>query len=226
MSNWQIVLFEPARTVLSQVSIFLVNVLLVVIILIIGWLVSKLVRAIVTRALKAIKLDDLSDRIELDSLLEKGGITYSLSEMIGVICYWLGLLVTFAVAMNAVGLNFAVGVLNGVVAYIPHVIIAIFILIIGMFVATLLKNIIQVAANNAGLAQSKLFSKITEILVVVFAVIVALEQLKIGIRITELTLAIILGSVGLAFALAFGLGCRDLAERFISDLFEKMKSKK
>ena len=225
MSSWQVVLLEPARVVLAQIGQFLVSILLVLVILIIGWLISKLIKAIVTKALRALKVDQLSDNIELDKLLEKGGISYSLSELIGVICYWLALLVTFMVAINAVGLTVAADLLRQVIAYIPNVIAVIFILILGMFVATLLRNIVHTAANNAGLSQSRLLSKIVEAIVIVFAVFVSLEQLNIGIRITELTLSIILGSIGLGLALAFGLGCKDIAERFVSDFLEKLKKK-
>lgn len=226
MSSWQIVLLEPARTVLGQIGQFLVSLLLVLIILLIGWIISKVIKALVIKALRAIKLDDISDRIELDSLLEKGGISYSLSELIGVICYWLALLVTFMVAINAIGLSIAAELLNKIVLYIPNVIAAIFILILGMFVATVLRNIVQTAASNAGLAQTKLVSKIVEVIIIVFAVVAALEQLKIGISITEMTVSIILGSLGLGLALAFGLGCKDIAGKAVEEFVDKLKSKK
>src|SRR4030042_2216587 len=103
--GWQAVLLEPAKTVITQIGQFLINVLLMIIILIIGWMISKVIKSLVVRILKAVKLDDLSERIELDNLLAKGGIQYSLSELIGVICYWLALLVTFVVAINAIGLT-------------------------------------------------------------------------------------------------------------------------
>ncbi|MCX5695283.1 MAG: hypothetical protein NTW18_01255 [Candidatus Omnitrophica bacterium] len=225
MSSWQVVLLEPARTVLTQIGQFVVNVLLVLIILIIGWVISKLIRTIVTKGLRAVKLDELSDRIGLEAVLEKGGISFSLSELIGVICYWLALLVTFMVAINSIGLTIAADLLNKVVLYIPNVIAAIFILILGMFAATILKNIVLTAANNAGLGQGKLLGKVVEVVIVLFAIFVALEQLNIGIRITELTLAIALGSLGLGLALAFGLGCRDIAGKFVSDFTDKMKKK-
>lgn len=225
MSIWQGVLLEPARVFLAQIGQFLVNVLLVLIILTLGLIISRIIKTIVTNGLKTARLDSLSGRIGLDSLFEKGGITYSLSELIGVICYWLVLLVSFMVAINAVGLTIAAELLNKVVLYIPNVIAAIFILIVGMFVATLLRNIVQAAATNAGLSQVKLLSKVVEVIVITFVTFVALEQLNIGIRITELTLSIILGSLGLAIALAFGLGCKDIAGRAVSDLIEKLKKK-
>jgi small-conductance mechanosensitive channel len=226
MSSWQIVLLEPAKTVLTQISQFLVNVLLVVIILIIGWVIAKIIRSLVTKLLRTVKLDQLSDRIDLDNMLAKGGINYSLSELIGVICYWLALLVTFVVAINAIGLTVAADLLNRIVLYVPNIIAAMFILILGMFVATLLSNIVKTAANNAGLSQSKILGKVVEVAVFIFAVVMALEQLGVAMKIVELVISIVLASLGLGAALAFGLGCKDIAGRYISDLAESLKSKK
>lgn len=225
MSSWQVVLLEPARVILTQIGQFTIKVLWLLLLLLAGWLISKFIKAAVTRVLRRAKLDELSDRIELDTVLEKGGITYSLSELIGVICYWLALLVTFMVAFDAVGLTVAAGLLDKIVLYIPNVISAIFILILGMFVATLLRNIVQTAANNAGLTQGKLLSKIVEIIIGAFAVFVALEQLRIGIRITELTVSIVLGTIGLGLALAFGLGCKDIVGKYVDDQLDKLKKK-
>jgi hypothetical protein len=226
MSNWQVVLLEPAKTVLSQISQFLVNVLLVIVILLIGWIIAKIIKTLVTKLLRAIKLDQLSDQINLDSVLAKGGISYSLSELIGAICYWLAVLITFVVAINAIGLTIAADLLNRVVLYVPNIIAAVFILILGMFVATLLSNIVKTAANNAGVSQAKLLGKVVEVVVIIFAAVITLEQLGIAAKIIELTISIVLASLGLGVALAFGLGCRDLAAKYISDLIESLKSKK
>jgi len=59
----------------------------------------------------------------------------------------------------------------------------------------------------------------------IFTIFVALEQLNIGIRVTELTVGIILGSFGLALALSFGLGCKEIAGKFVAELVEKLKKK-
>jgi hypothetical protein len=223
--DWQGVLLEPAKTLFARISEFLVNTLLVIIILIIGWVISKLIKTIVTKVLKAIRIDNLSERIKLDTLLAKGGLQYSLSALVGVICYWLALLVTFVVAINAIGLTIAADLLNQVVLYIPNVIAAIFILIAGMFIASLLKTIIQTAASNAGISHINLLGKVVEIAVIVFTIAIALEQLKIGAKIIELMVGVMLGSIGLAVGLAFGLGCKDIAARTMSDFVDKVKKK-
>ncbi len=223
MSNWLSVLLEPAKLLLARIGGFLASALLMVIILIIGWLISRLIKTVVEKVLRSVKLDWLSDKIELDSLLAKGGIKYSLSELIAVLCYWIGLLVTFVVAFNAIDLPVAAGLLEKVVFYVPNIILAVFILILGMFLAIFLRNVIQVSAKNAGIAQANLLAKISEFVIIVFSIFIALEQLQIAIHVTQITLTIILGTIGLALALAFGLGCKDLAAKVVADFLEKIK---
>ncbi|MFH0827826.1 MAG: hypothetical protein V1919_01510 [Candidatus Omnitrophota bacterium] len=226
MTELQLLLVEPAKTVIAQISQFFVNILLVLIILLLGWLVSKLIKFLITKLLKSTKVDDLSERVEFDDLLSKGGIPYTLSELIGIVFYWLALLITFIMAINAIGLTIANDLLNRLVLYIPNIIAGVFILILGMFVATMLRNIVQTAATNAGLSQSKLLAKLVEVVVVIFAVLVSLEQLGIAPRLIELIVSIFLASFGLAFALAFGFGCQDTARNFINGLVEKFKNRK
>jgi hypothetical protein len=225
MTDWQVVMLEPARLILGQIGNFVVSVLKVIVILIIGWVISRTIKTLVTKLLRIIKLDDISDRIELDSLLAKGGIKYSLSELVGIICYWLALLVTFVVAVNAIGLTIAADLISKIILYIPNIIAAIFILILGIFVSKLLSNIVQTAANNAGLAQGNILSKVVEIVTIIFAIAITLEQLNIGSKIIELTISILLASLGLALALAFGLGCKDLAGKAMSEFVDKLKKK-
>jgi hypothetical protein len=226
MDELWMLLVEPAKMVLAQVGQFFGNMLLVLIILLIGWLAGKLIKALVTKLLKSLKVDDLSERIELDDLLSKGGIPYTLSELIGIVFYWLTLLISFVMSINAIGLTVANDLLNRVVLYIPNILSGVFILILGMFVATMLKNIVQTAATNAGLSQAKLLAKMVEVIVVVFAGLITFEQLGIAPRLIELIVSIILASFGLAFALAFGFGCQDIAKKFLNDTVDKIKAKK
>jgi hypothetical protein len=94
-----------------------------------------------------------------------------------------------------------------------------------MFVATIVRNIVQTAANNAGLDYAKVLGKIVDIAVMVFAIAIALEQLNIGEKVIQLVISIILGAAGLAIALAFGLGCKDIAAKSVSEFIDKLKKK-
>ena len=224
MNALQMVFVSPAKLVLAQISQFVSSVLLVLIILLIGWLLAEyVIKPAVTKLLKLLKIDDLSERIELDSILAKGGINKSLSSLGGSVFYWITVLVTFVVALNAVGLTVAAELLQRIVLFVPNIISAIFILIVGMFTAVLVRNLVRTAAKNAGVSHANVVSNVAEVVIIVFAVAIAFEQLQIGAKIIELTITIILGSLGLGFALAFGLGCKDIVGKHVGEFVEKMK---
>lgn len=223
--NLQTLLVEPTKTLLVQIGAFLTNLLLVILILVIGWLIAKVVKNLITKILAVVKFNVLASRIKADEFLAKGGVKYNLTELIGVVGYWLVLLIALVVAVNAVGLTVAADLLNRIVLYIPNIISAIFILILGMFVATMLSAIVLTTATNAGIAQAKLLGKLVEIVVIIFAIAITLEQLNIGTTIVGLAVNIILASMGLGIALAFGLGCKDMAARIMSEWLDKIKSK-
>lgn len=222
---WKTVFFEPASNLLSDIGKLLSNLVLVVLILIIGWLVAKLIQRLLTNFLKLIRIDSIADQIGANAFLGKGGIKYTLAELLGAICYWLALLIVLVVAVNSVGLTAAADLLNKIVLYIPHVIAAIIILALAMFVASFLSATVQTAAVNAGISQAKLLAKVVEVSVIIFAFIVALEELNIGRVAISFLVPIILGSLGLGFALAVGLGCKDLVGKTVTELVEKLKKK-
>ncbi|MBU1124568.1 MAG: hypothetical protein KKC84_00910 [Candidatus Omnitrophica bacterium] len=223
MSNQLLVLLEPARVLLGQFALLGLKFLVALIILFLGWMVSRFVRTIIGKLTKP--LDGLSERFGLENVLKKGGIGLTLSEVLGVIAYWFGILMTAMLAINAVGLTMAADLLNRIILFVPNVVSAVFIMIAGLFVGTFMKNIVQAAASNAGLSQGQVLSKAVEVAIIIFAIFIALEQLRIGIRITELTIGIVFGSVGLGLALAFGLGCKDIAGKLVNEFIEKLKKK-
>lgn len=222
---WRTVLFEPVSNLLSRIGTLLGNLLLVILILVVGWLIAKFIQRLITRLFKIIRIDNIADQIGANSFLSRGGIKQTLAELIGTICYWLVLLIVVVVAVNAVGLTVAADLLNRIVLYIPNVIIAIIVLALGMFVATFLAATVQTAAANAGIEQAKLLAKIVEVIIVILAIAMALEQLNIGAAVINTLVTVVLASLGLGFALAIGLGCKDLVGRMLSDAVEKLKKK-
>lgn len=223
---WEGLLVGPGKAALLQIGTFFLNLGLIILILIVGLVIAKIVRNIVVHILKAVRLDTLSERARLDELLQKGGVKYTLSELLGTICYWLLVLVALVVAVNAVGLSMAAELLNRIILYIPNVIAAIFILVLGSFLARVVGNVVQAASANAGLAQSKFLAKIVEVVIIIFALAITLEQLNIGKTVVGLAVNIILASLGLGFALAIGLGCKDIVGEAVADWIEKFKTKK
>ncbi|MCK9615652.1 MAG: hypothetical protein M0R48_09120 [Candidatus Omnitrophica bacterium] len=226
----QIVYLEPAKVILAKISSIFVSLAAVVLVLLVGWIIAKIVKSILAKALKAIKVDELAEKINLNNLLLKGGINIAASELIAMIGYWIIIFVALFVAADAAGLKQAASLLDKVILYVPNIVAAIFVLLLGMFAATILSSVVKTASANAGVEQGSLFGRIVQITIIAFAVAIALEQLKIATLTIHSTvsiiIAVILGSLGLGIALAFGLGCKDLVAKYVEDFIDKVKSKK
>ncbi len=223
--DWKTIVVEPVKVILIRAGAFVPTLVGVLIILIVGWIIANVVKSIITKVLKIAQLDTAGEKSGFADLLRKGGIKYTISELIGVLGYWLVMLLVFVSALNALGMTVAAELLDKVLLYIPNVIASIFILVLGLFFAGLLATIVRTAATNAGIGYAKLLGQIVQIVIGIFAVAISLEQLKIGTTIITLALNIIIAAIGLAFAIAFGLGAKDVAGRLVSDFIEKLKGK-
>jgi hypothetical protein len=217
---------ESAKVAFLKLGDILVRMIGLLIIVIIGWLVAKVIKGVIFKILKAARIDAVAESTGINTFLSKGGIKQTLSEVVSSLCYWLCLLVTAAVAVDFLGLDVVGGLLNRVILYVPNVILAIFILLLGIFMSTLLGTMVQTAAANAGLVRAKMLAKIVEIIVIISAVAVALEQLKIGTEIIILVVKAMIIGIAAAMAIAFGLGCKDMAAKTLSAWLDKLQEKR
>jgi hypothetical protein len=222
----QTTLLDPARDMSSRVLSFLPTMLSVIIILFVGWLLAGLVQKVITRFLKLARLDTVSEKVGIANVLSKGDINYTLSEIIGVLIYWLMMLVVFLTAVNALQLNVAAELLHHVILYIPNVIASVFILVLGIFFASVVANTVRTTAATAGIQQARSLAQFSQVIIVLFTIIEALKQLRIDTSIIELFIKAVLFALALGIGLAIGLGCKDIAFRYVNDLLDGFKAKK
>lgn len=222
--DWNAILVQPIQSLLTQVMGFLPSFLGALLILLVGWVIAKTIEGVVGNVLKAIQLDKLADRIQLSDVLTKGGIKQKLSELIGAIIYWLVILAVVIAALNALQLTIAAQLLEQVVTFLPNVVASIFILVVGILSAAFVSTTVRTAAGNAGVSQAQVLGEAVQAAVIVFAVVAALKQL--GIQFVGEAFLIILAAVSFGTALAFGLGCKEIAGRWVGNLIEQLSSRR
>ncbi|MBU4343179.1 MAG: hypothetical protein KKG01_03580 [Candidatus Omnitrophica bacterium] len=223
--DWNAVVMEPVTAMLARVAGFLPTLLGVLVILIIGWIIAGMLKNVVVKLLKLIQLDTATEKAGLGDILRRGGIRQTLSELIGVLIYWLIMLMVFMTALNALGMTVAASLLDKVIMYIPNVIAAMFILSLGIFFSSMIGTIVRTASSNAGITQAKFLGQLTQTVIMIFAIMITLEQLNIASSVLNLAINIILASIGLAVAIAVGLGSKDLAGKMMGDFVSKLKGK-
>lgn len=223
--DWNAVVMEPVKEMLVRIAGFLPVLLGVLVILIVGWIVAGILRNVVIKVLKLIQLDTASEKSGLGDVLRRGGIRQTLSELIGVLIYWLVMLMVFMTALNALGMTVAASLLDKVILYIPNVIAAVFIMALGIFFSSMVGTIVRTAASNAGITQAKFLGQFTQTIIMIFTAIITLEQLNIASSVLTFAINIILASLGLGMAIAIGLGSKDIAGKMVQDFVSKVKGK-
>lgn len=224
--DWETTIMQPVEAMWTRVLGFLPTLVSVILILIIGWVLATLAQKVITRFFKLARLDSVSEKIGIANILSKGDINYTLSEIIGILIYWLLMLVVFLTAVNALQLTVAAELLNQVILYVPNVIASVFILVLGIFFASIVANTVRTAAANAGLVQARSLAQFAQVIIVVFSIIEALKQLRIDTSIIELVIKAVLAALALGIGLAIGLGCKDMAGKHVQQLIDSFKAKK
>ncbi|MDM0087491.1 MULTISPECIES: hypothetical protein [unclassified Variovorax] len=216
MENFGIHL-EPVRAILFQIGAFLPRLLIAVVVIIAGWLLAKVARFAVVKALRAINFNVLTERSGLDGFLRQGGMAGDTTTVFGVLVYWLVILAALLIAFNGLGLTYITDLLGRVVWFVPNVFVALLVLAFGSYFARFIGDTVTTYCRNVKMQDALLLGKLAQYAVLAFVVLIALDQIKVGGDIIRESFLILLGGVVFAIALAFGLGGKDWAAERIEE---------
>lgn len=216
--EWNTLLTDPVREMLTQITAYLPVLLGALAILIVGWVVATVIRRIVNWLLTAVHFEMLADKAGISEVLKKGNLKTTVSQVISGLVYWLIMIMVLVMVANALGLPKASDILTSLFAYVPRVIGALIVLVVAMFLAKLVSGIVHTAAGNTNLPKPEMLAGISRWAIMIFAVAISLAQLGIAPHLVTATFNIIVGGIVLALALAFGLGGKDAAASYIEEL--------
>lgn len=182
-----------------------------IIVLLIGLFVGRLVGTLVTKGLRAIKFDQIADRAGIDDFLRNAGVKMDPAGIVGQIAKWFVYIIFFQVAASTLGFPQLTAILNDVLAFLPRIVVALAILLVGALVANLLASLVKGGVGTSRLGNPDLLANIARYGVIAFAVVAALSQLEIAPAIVNTLWTALIGGAALAVAIAFGLGARDAA---------------
>ncbi len=189
------------------------------IILVVGYIVAKIARKVVTKALQGLGLDRALHSGQTGEYVEKLSPGASPSALAGAIAYWFIFLGAISIAVTALGIQGLTNFVNSIAAYLPNVVAAMIIFVIAGAVSTAVGAL---AARTMGdTTTGKALGAAIPAMVMGIAVFMVLRQLQIAPDIVNITYTALIGATALALALAFGLGGRDVAAKMLSDAYDK-----
>jgi small-conductance mechanosensitive channel len=206
---------QPLQNALSTFLSYLPQLVGAIIILIIGYIVAKVLQAVVTRVLRGIGFENWMERGGIKQFFDRAQTRQTPTSIIGKLVFWFVFIIAITMAADALGIPQVSAVLAQLIAYIPSIIAAILILIL----AALLANFVSGAVRGA--TGSGLLASVARYAIIVYAVFAAITELGIAVSLTAPTFLILLGAVALAAALAFGLGGRDLARDILQRAYSR-----
>ena len=207
-------LVEPIRESLHQIGVFLPRLLLAIVVLIIGWLVAKLVRFAIVKALHAINFNVVTEKAGIDRFLSQGGADIDTIRVLGGLFYWLVILAALMVAFNSLDLAYVTDLIGRIVLYVPRVMVAVVILVFGAYFARFVALALATYLRNIGAREAGLMGRLALYAIMTFVIMIALDQIGLGDIIRE-TFLVLVAAVALGLALAFGLGGQKRAAEII-----------
>ena len=206
-----------------QSAAYAPKLLAALVLLVVGYLVARIVGRAIVNVCERIGLQRAAERGELAQSMRQVGIQRSVPQIIGAITFWGLMFVFLMAAFSVLGLNAFDAPMQKVVDYIPKVFVATFLVVIGLLVATLLRGFVATSADRAGLTYAQQLADASYYVLAVFTLWTALTHLDVPLTLLTNVILIAAGGAAVAFALAFGLGGRDVVGGILAGYYLRQR---
>src|ERR687894_2913248 len=208
-------MFELLQDALSTFLSYIPQLVGAIVILVIGYVIARVLQALVGRVLQGIGFDGWMERGGIKQFFDRAQTNQTPATILGALVFWFVFIIAITMAADALGIPQVSVVLAQLIAYIPSIIAAILILILAALLANFLSSIVR------GATGSDILANIARYAIIVYAVFAAIIELGIEVELTAPTFLIVLGAVALAAAIAFGLGSREVAQDIIEKAYNR-----
>lgn len=226
VTEWSDAMFTSLAAAMALLFSAIPKIIGFALIVIAGWFIASLIERGLAAILRSIRFNHLAERAGLTDFVQKMGMSTDPSGMVGLVVKWFVRLIALVVAFDALGLPAVSEVLRQLLLWLPNVVVALVVLVIGGLAARALSNVVRGAASEAGLSNTNFLSKAAAVVVWAFAIVVAVNQLGIATELVNTLFMAVVGAIALGLGLAFGLGGRETAGEILRKWYAKAQENK
>ena len=219
--TWKDTIITVIGKLWTEIALFAPNLVGALLILIFGYFVSRLLKVIVSAFLRKVRIDSASERVGIKDTLEKTGIKITASEIMGKIVFWVFMLTFIISAAETLGLEQVSQTIDAFVLYLPKVIGACLIAVIGLVLAHFVRDLVRSGVEGFGVEYGKPLANFAFGVMTVVIGVLVLEQLEIETALLNSVVEIVLIASGIALALSLGLGTKDVSKNIISGVYAR-----
>lgn len=199
------------------------RVLAMIAVVVIGYVIAKLVAQFITTLSERIGLQTAADRSGLVASMRQVGINRTVPSIFGNIVFWLLMCVFLMAGFNILGLDTVSAAMQKIVNYIPHLLVATVVVVIGLLVATFLRGVVATSADRVGISYAEHLANGVYYVLALVTFIAAFDQLNIQFALLEKMILIAFGALAVGFGLAFGLGGRDVMAGILAGYYLRQR---
>ena len=206
------------------VAMYMPRILAAVIVFLIGWIVATILYRIVVEVAKVLKIDDALKHAGLHEAAKEAGFKLDAGAFIATLIMWFVALVFLVASLEILGLSVVTVFLERVILlYLPQVIVASLIIILGAIIAEVVRGLVSGSARAAGAHSANFAGSVAKWAIWMFAILAALDQLQVATVFIQTLFTGLVIALSLAFGLAFGLGGKEATARAIEKIREEIK---
>jgi mechanosensitive ion channel-like protein len=221
--QWSDIVLDAMRGVGHRILFVTPRLLAALTVILAAWAIAALVRRVTVRVLRAADLDVRCARWGLTGIISRGSHRPSAIEFVARLVYWAILLVGLLMVVDILDMRGTAGAVGVLLAFLPHVLVAVVVVVGGWVLAQFLAQAALIAAVNAQVGGASLLAAAVRWLVLTVAAAVALTELGVAREMVLLVFGIAFGGAVLALSLAFGLGARELARQALESYLDRAR---
>lgn len=227
MQTWGDVLVGSFQQLWIGIISFIPKLIIALIIFIAGWIIAVALGRLISQIIKAFKVDRALQAIGAETTLSKAGFKLDSGAFIGGLVRWFFIVVFLVASVDVLGLHEVNAFLRDVVLlYLPNVIVAALILVVAAFLADIVKRIVVGSAKAADVPSANMMGGVVKWAIWIFAILAALYQLGIAGVFAQTIFTGFVAMLAIAGGLAFGLGGKEAAGRYVEKLREDITNRK
>ncbi len=221
--DWLSVTGDAWVSIWERFIAFVPNLIGAVVVIVIGWIIGMLFATVIDRLFRLVGLQALFEKAKVEDVLKKANSDKDATALLAGVAKWIVYLVAFIAAANILKLTPVADFLNSILAYVPQVVIAVAIVLIGLVIAHFLAAVIKGSIKSADLGFGDTASVIVRWSIIIFTVLAALAQLGIAAQMINTLFVGLVAFLAIAGGLAFGLGGQRAAAEWIEQIKKELK---
>jgi len=223
MESWRAALEQSFNDAFNQIINVTPRIVGGVLVLVVGYFVAKILDRAVTALADSIGLQTAAERSGLAGSMKQVGIKRNVPWIVGRIVFWLTMCVFLTASFNILQFTTLSAAMEQVVEWIPKLLVATVVVVVGLLIATFLRGVVATSTDRLGISYSEQLANGCYYMLGLMTFVAAFKQLDIVFPLLEQMILIAFGAVAVGFALAFGLGGREVMGGILAGYYTRQR---